>query len=94
MKLGAGWTLAQRSGDAERHRWLVERHGIVKGMVQRYRCTDGTFSTGWEARIVAGSRLWRRDAVASAEHRPGSSFLWSRRDLAAWGVACNLGHPH
>jgi hypothetical protein len=91
-KLGEGWTLTQRAGDADRHRWLVEHEGTVKGMVQRYKRVDGTFSTGWEAHIVSGARFWRRDAISSAEHRPGSSFLWSGRDLAAWGVACNPAH--
>ncbi|MFE4496076.1 hypothetical protein ACFRKD_26845 [Streptomyces niveus] len=88
-RLGPGWTLGQRNGDEARHRWLVEYDGQVRGYVQRYRRTNGTFSTGWEAFYRLGISFPRREAIAAGAHRHGSSFLWSGRDLAAWGVAAN-----
>ncbi|MCG0065991.1 hypothetical protein L0F81_22285 [Streptomyces tricolor] len=88
-KLGEGWTLTQRAGDAERHCWLVERDGAVRGRVRRYRRAGGGFSTGWEAHALQDIYWFRQEAVACAQHRPNSSYLWSGRDLAAWGVATN-----
>jgi hypothetical protein len=92
-RLGDGVTLSQRAGDAERHRWLVEARGQVRGSVCRYQRKAGGFSTGWEARyLLRGEGFFRREAIGSCQHRPGSSFLWSSRDLAAWGVLFNPPH--
>ncbi|MFB9558603.1 hypothetical protein [Streptomyces roseoviridis] len=76
-RLGAGWALTQRAGDAERHEWLVECDGTVHGSVNRYQRKDGTFSSGWEAHFFSGGRGWRLDAISSCQKRANSSFLWS-----------------
>uniref|UniRef100_UPI003F497E41 hypothetical protein n=1 Tax=Streptomyces sp. CA-141956 TaxID=3240051 RepID=UPI003F497E41 len=86
-RLGAGWTLTQRAGDADQHYWLVEHEGTVHGSVNRYQRKDGTFSSGWEAHFFSGGHEWRLDAISSCQKLHKSSFLWSSRDLAAWGVA-------
>ncbi|MFE5730215.1 hypothetical protein ACFQ7A_04785 [Streptomyces sp. NPDC056528] len=86
-RLGDGWTLTQREGDDDIRRWLVEHQGQVRGAVNRYRRTTGGLSTGWEAHRLVGTEFVRVDAIGACQHRPGSSFLWSARDLAAWGVA-------
>ncbi|URZ99448.1 hypothetical protein NCG97_00220 [Streptomyces lydicamycinicus] len=39
------------------------------------------------AHFVAGPAFYRLEAISSCSHRPNSSFLWSARDLAAWGIA-------
>ncbi|MEW1699385.1 hypothetical protein [Streptomyces sp. NPDC091278] len=92
-RLGDGWTLTQRDGDVGCHRWLVEREGTVRGQVRRYkRRTSQTYSPGWEAFTLGGTHWFRRDAIHSCQHTPGSSFLWSGRDVAAWGVAFAPGH--
>ncbi|MEU6618609.1 hypothetical protein [Streptomyces parvus] len=90
-KLGAGVTLSQRDGDAADHCWLVEQGGAVRGYVQRYRRKGtGTFSTGWEAfyRHTDGY-FYRREAVMSCANSDRSNYLWSGRDVAAWGVLAN-----
>jgi hypothetical protein len=86
-KLGPGWLLAQRVDDVQAARWLVTHEGTVHGMVNRYRRRDGSLSGGWEAHLNVGTGWQRLDAVSAAQHRPNSSFLWSGRDLAAWGIA-------
>ncbi|MFD7980232.1 hypothetical protein [Streptomyces sp. NPDC059071] len=86
-RLGPGWTLTQRAGDAERHYWLVERDGTVHGAVNRYHRSDGTFSSGWEAHTFSAGHEWRLEAIGSCQKLRNSSFLWSARDLAAWGIA-------
>lgn len=90
-RLGDGVTLSQRDGDAPRHRWLVERGGEVRGYVNRYkRKTSNSYSTGWEAWYRRGEQgFFRREAISGCQHSPGSNFLWSSRDLAAWGVLDN-----
>ncbi|WP_310729237.1 hypothetical protein [Streptomyces sp. N2A] len=86
-RLGPGWTLTQREGEAELERWLVEHDGSVHGMVKRYLRADKTFSPGWEA-FVNGTLSWLRlEAMSSCQHRLCSSFLWSGRDLAVWSIA-------
>ncbi len=60
------------------------------GQVNRYKrkgTGTGTFSTGWEGHRLGETDWFRREAIPSCRHIPGSSFLWSARDLAAWGVA-------
>ncbi|KUF17360.1 hypothetical protein AT728_16280 [Streptomyces silvensis] len=91
-RLGAGWTLTQRAGDAARHRWLVEHDGTVHGHVNRYRRKDRTFSSGWEAHRRADLGHLRVDAITSCAKLRNSSFLWSSRDLAAWGIATAPRH--
>ncbi|MDP9616374.1 hypothetical protein ACFV4E_15515 [Streptomyces hygroscopicus] len=91
-RLGAGWALTQREGDAERHRWLVEHQGTVRGMVYRYKRVNGTFSSGWEARHLLGTDFCRREAPAACAYLPNNSSLWRSRDLAAWGVATSPPH--
>ncbi|MFF3312802.1 hypothetical protein [Streptomyces sp. NPDC002952] len=91
-RLGPGWLLAQRADDVEAARWLVEHQGTVHGMVNRYRRRDGSLSSGWEAHLNAGTGWRRLDAASAAQHRPNSSFLWSGRDLAAWGIAHRPHH--
>lgn len=86
-RLGAGWTLRQREGDAETQTWLVVFRGEVRGRVRRYRRRDETWSRGWLARrFVDGQWAERSATKAGALHR-NSSFLWRSRDLAAWGIA-------
>ena len=91
-RLGDGWSLTQRPGDAERHTWLVEHDGDVHGRVRRYQRVDGTYSTGWEAHQLGRGTWWRVEAIDSCLHNPKSSFLWSGRDLAAWGIATGPSH--
>ncbi|MGW2841912.1 hypothetical protein ACWCWD_29505 [Streptomyces sp. NPDC001493] len=86
-RLGEGWALTQREGDDDIRRWLVEHQGQVRGAVNRYRRTSGGLSPGWEAHRLLGSAFVRVDAITACQHRPGSSYLWAARDLAAWGVA-------
>lgn len=89
-RLGEGWTLTQREGDEGRHRWLVEHDQRVRGQVRRYqRKTGGIYSRGWEAFRLRGTTWDRADAIGACQRNPGSSFLWSARDLAAWGIAAN-----
>ncbi|MFI5526679.1 hypothetical protein [Streptomyces platensis] len=91
-RLSPGWQLAQREGDAELERWLVEHEGTVHGQVNRYLRVNKTFSPGWEAHFIAGPAFYRLEAISSCAHRPNSSFLWSGRDLAAWGIATRPHH--
>ncbi|WP_143680879.1 MULTISPECIES: hypothetical protein [unclassified Streptomyces] len=91
-RLGDGWSLTQREGDAELERWLVEHDGTVHGYVNRYLRANKTFSPGWEAFLDGTTRWYRLDAISSCQHRPGSSFLWSGRDLAARGIATRPRH--
>ncbi len=86
-RLGEGWRLAQRAGDADVKTWLVEHQNTVHGLVRRYRRTDGTWSTGWEALTAGSTGFTRCDATAAGSWSERSSFLWSSRDLAAWGIA-------
>jgi hypothetical protein len=53
QRLGPGWTLRQREGDADTHTWLLAQGGRIRGMVRRYRRkSDGALSSGWEAFLV------------------------------------------
>lgn len=87
-KLGDGWVLVQREGDAENLQWLVQRAGRTYGLIARYVNGQGRM-TGWQASIYAGGEaMLHLDAMGEASWRPGrSSFLWRSRDLAAWGIA-------
>ncbi|MFD3889957.1 hypothetical protein [Streptomyces microflavus] len=92
-KLGAGVTLSQRAGDVDVHCWLVEKDGEAVGFVRRYRRKGtGTFSTGWEAFHRMRDGFYRREAISSCAHSRNSNFLWSGRDVAAWGVLANPHH--
>jgi hypothetical protein len=92
-RLGPGWTLRQRAGDAETHSWLVTYQGQVKDMVRRYRRkSDGEWSKGWEALLGGGAGFVRHSATAAGSLHQGSSFLWRSRDLAAWGTAAGPAH--
>ncbi|MFI6519860.1 hypothetical protein ACIBF1_30175 [Spirillospora sp. NPDC050679] len=86
-RLGPGWTLGQRDGDADTQTWLVACDGQVHGMVRRYRRKNDSWSKGWEAFTSNGAGWTRLDATAAAGLVERSSFLWSSRDLAAWGIA-------
>ncbi|GAA1011559.1 hypothetical protein ACFQWA_27885 [Streptomyces thermogriseus] len=86
-RLGEGWKLVQRVGDADTKTWLVEYKGSVRGLVRRYKRVDGTWSTGWEALLAGEAGFVRHDATAAGSWSDRSSFLWSSRDLAAWGIA-------
>ncbi|WP_067801349.1 hypothetical protein [Actinomadura formosensis] len=87
-RLGPGWTLRQREGDAETQTWLVTYQGQVKGLVRRYRRkSDGALSRGWEALLGGGEGFVRHSATKAGAHSDRSSFLWRSRDLAAWGIA-------
>nr|WP_233109107.1 hypothetical protein [Streptomyces sp. 14R-10] len=91
-KLGAGVTLSQRAGDVDVHCWLVEKDGEVVGFVRRYRRAGGDFSTGWEAFHRLRDGFYRREAITSCANSRNSSYLWSGRDVAAWGVLANPHH--
>lgn len=93
QRLGPGWTLRQREGDADTHTWLLAQGGLVKGMVRRYRRkSDGNLS-GWEAFLIgADGSLTRHSATSAASKSSTSSFLWRSRDLAAWGIAARPDH--
>lgn len=68
-RLGPGWTLRQRDGDAEVHQWLVTYQGEVKGMVRRYRRKTGGgdgWSKGWEALLSGTSGFVRHSATSAA----------------------------
>ncbi|MFM9735186.1 hypothetical protein [Streptomyces niveiscabiei] len=92
-RLGDGWQLTQREGDEGHHLWYAEHQGAVRGQVRRYRrTTSPTYSAGWEAYLLTGTCWQRVEAIGSCQHNSGSSFLWSGRDLAAWGIAARPAH--
>lgn len=86
-RLGEGWTLRQREGDAETQTWLVVFRGEVRGKVIRYRRRDDSWSRGWVARRLFRGQWTERRATQAGALLRKSSFLWRSRDLAAWGVA-------
>lgn len=87
-RLGEGWTLRQRDGDAETQTWLVVFRGEVRGKVFRYRRSDGSWSKGWVARrFHTGQWGLDRSATKAGSLHRNSSYLWRSRDLAAWGIA-------
>jgi hypothetical protein len=86
-RFGPGWTLRQRDGDADAQQWLVAHRGEIKGMVRRYRRTDGGWSRGWEALPVTPHGFTRLPSTVAGSWNGRSSFLWRSRDLAAWGIA-------
>jgi hypothetical protein len=94
-KLGPGWLLGQRAGDAEAHRWLViHREGdgdTVRGMVVRYRRKSDEKLSGWEALLGYSGGFVQHSATKAASRSDRSSFLWRSRDLAAWGIAHSPG---
>ncbi|MFI6522652.1 hypothetical protein ACIBF1_44365 [Spirillospora sp. NPDC050679] len=92
-RLGPGWALRQ-AGDPADRAWLVLHEGQVKGKVRRYRRKNGAWSRGWEAfyRNGDGTGWTPLDAVTTASLTEHSSFLWSSRDLAAWGIATRPRH--
>lgn len=86
-RLGVGWRLVQRAGDADTKTWLVEHEDTVHGLVRCYQRKDGTWSKGWEALLAGGSGFVRHSATAAGSWSERGSFLWRSRDLAAWGIA-------